>query len=430
MFSPEEAVEASALRKQGWTISAIARHLDRDRKTIRVALTDNRAQRRRSRAGPDLFAAFEPYVGARLRDDPHVWATALYDEVRRLGFILSYQRFTHEIRRRRLRPHCEPCAGVRGRDTIEIEHPPGEEIQWDWLELPSPWGEGDVHLLMGTLSHSGKTRGVFAESEDQPHLIQAIDAVLRQLGGTARRWRFDRMGTVVTIGTARVLATFAAVAKHYGVGVDICPPRRGNRKGGVEKANHFATQRWWRTAPVSDLEQATRAFEEFQSTIGDARERHGTTVGQAVLTERLLPLPALPYPAGMEVTRIVNSHALVEFRGNSYSVPPGLAGHELTLRHRLGSEDLGMFSMIAGIRLAQHRLARPGAGQTIRLPEHRAALETAVLGAFSTARPCRRKENRPPGPEARAAAAVLAAATDDEVVVDLSRYAELAEVAM
>jgi hypothetical protein len=45
--------------------------------------------------------------------------------------------------------------------------------------------------------------GVFAESEDQPHLVEAIDVeaidgVLRRLGGTARRWRFDRMSTVVS----------------------------------------------------------------------------------------------------------------------------------------------------------------------------------------------------------------------------------------
>ncbi|MET9632730.1 hypothetical protein ABZX92_35275 [Lentzea sp. NPDC006480] len=26
-----------------------------------------------------------------------------------------------------------------------------------------------------------------------------------------------------------------------------CPPRRGNRKGVVEKANHSAAQRWWST---------------------------------------------------------------------------------------------------------------------------------------------------------------------------------------
>ena len=40
--------------------------------------------------------------------------------------------------------------------------------------------------------------------------------------------------------------TFAAVAKYYGVQVAICPPRRGNRKGVVEKST-TAAQRWWRT---------------------------------------------------------------------------------------------------------------------------------------------------------------------------------------
>lgn len=35
MLSLEEDVEAQALRDQGWSISAIARHLGRDRKTIR-----------------------------------------------------------------------------------------------------------------------------------------------------------------------------------------------------------------------------------------------------------------------------------------------------------------------------------------------------------------------------------------------------------
>ena len=76
-----------------------------------------------------------------------------------------------------------------------------------------------------------------------------------------------------------------------------------------------------------------------------------------------------------------------------------------------------------------HHLAPAGAGAIVRLPEHRAALESAVLAAFSTAAPCRRKENRPPGPEAVALAAALLGTESREVVVDLSRYAELAEVA-
>ncbi len=37
-----------------------------------------------------------------------------------------------------------------------IEHPPGEETQWDWVELPDPpeaWGWGSkAHLFVGALS--------------------------------------------------------------------------------------------------------------------------------------------------------------------------------------------------------------------------------------------------------------------------------------
>jgi hypothetical protein len=39
--------------------------------------------------------------------------------------------------------------------TIEIDHPPGEELQFDWLELPqTPWGQA-AYVLIGALSHSG-----------------------------------------------------------------------------------------------------------------------------------------------------------------------------------------------------------------------------------------------------------------------------------
>ncbi|MFF4795986.1 hypothetical protein ACFY2M_41385 [Streptomyces sp. NPDC001276] len=104
-----------------------------------------------------------------------------------------------------------------------------------------------AHLLVGALAHSGRWRAVLSESEDFPHLVQAL--VMRKLGGTARRWRLDRMATVCYPSSGQMTTAFAAVAKYYGAGVDICPPRRGNRKGVVEKANHSAAQRWWRTVP-------------------------------------------------------------------------------------------------------------------------------------------------------------------------------------
>jgi transposase len=104
---------------------------------------------------------------------------------------------------------------------------------------------------------------VFAESEDQAHLIEAIDGVLRRLGGTARCWRVDRMATVVDPNTGKLQASFAPVAKHYQVSVVACPPRRGNRKGSVEKSIHFATQRFWRTMTATTITDAQDQLDRF-----------------------------------------------------------------------------------------------------------------------------------------------------------------------
>ena len=59
---------------------------------------------------------------------------------------------------------------------------------------------------------------------------------------------------------------------------------------------------------------------------------------------------------------------------------------------------------------------------------HKAALEKAVLRAFTTKPPCRRKVNRPPSEAAKALAAELSGVPVQQtlpVVVDLRRYEEL-----
>lgn len=123
MFTQEESVQAHALAARGWSISAIARHLGRDRKTVRAHIRKHREPGVRARVA-DPFVAFEPYLRQRFADDPHVWAKVLLRELRPLGFDASYQTLTREIRQRKLRPRCEACAGVKGRATTEITHDP------------------------------------------------------------------------------------------------------------------------------------------------------------------------------------------------------------------------------------------------------------------------------------------------------------------
>ena len=267
---------------------------------------------------------------------------------------------------------------------------------------------------------------------DQAHLVEAMDKVMRRLGGTARVWRTDRLATVITPGTRDVQPSFAPVAKHYGAVVEPCPPRRGNRKGSVESAVRFVSGRWWRTMTAVDPVSAQVSLDHFCATIGDARERRTpdggrTTVGTLAETEPLRALPWAPYPATISVERTVADNATVAFRGNRYSTPPGLSGVVLEVRHRLSTSTVEVHAA-SGRLIATHVRVTDGLGVTQRLPEHRLALESAVLAAFTTARPCDRKANRPPGPESLAEAARLLGAEGREVVVDLARYAELVEV--
>jgi transposase len=452
MLTYGEAVEVHALRNRGWSYVAIGRHIGRDWRTVKAYLEGRSRPGVRRRAEPDPLERFVPYVKARFVDDPHVWSSTLFDEVTELGYDRSYPSFARQLRVAGLRPHCEACAGVKGRETIEIPHPAGEEMQWDWDELPDPpWGGDKAHLLVGSLPCSGKFRAVFAEAEDQPYLVEAVDGVLRRFGGTARRWRVDRMATVVDPKTGILRESFAPVAKHYAVTVVACPPRRGNRKGSVEKSIHFATQRFWRTMTASTMPEGQAALDRFCERIGDRRPRPAakleeiigveaaaawlakrggrrSTVADLAALETLLALPAGPYPATIEQTATVDERASVAFRGNRYSVPPGLGGVTMTLRHRLGSATLDVVSP-ARVMVVTHRLAAPGAGAMVRTPEHRQALEKVVLGQFSTARPCDRKANRPPGPGARAERGRLLGDIAAEPTVDLDAVAEVIRLA-
>ena len=98
----------------------------------------------------------------------------------------------------------------------------------------------------------------------------------------------------------------------------------------------------------------------------------------------------------------------------------------MVLTHRVGIDVIEIHAP-GGRAVAEHRLAPPGAHRTIRHPEHTQALQAAVLAAFDTKGPCRRKANRPPSPQATAIAARLSPHIGADPVVDLDLYRRLTQ---
>jgi hypothetical protein len=284
-----------------------------------------------------------------------------------------------------------------------------------------------AYVLVGALSHSGRFRGVFCEQMTFGHLAGAMHDILVALGGTPRVWRTDRMATIVAPQTARITADAAALAKHYGTQIAVCPARRAQRKGVVEKAIQYLTRSWWRTAAVATLGDAQRSLDAWSVRVADQRKRPAGTVSQIAAVELLRALPAQAYPAQIAVERKVSRAALTAFEGNHYSVPPAHAGRTVTVTWRISEAMLRIVGAHGEI-VAEHRRVPAGAGQTVRSAEHAAMLQTAVLAAFTTKDACRRKPNLPPGDSALAELARLRGLDPGGAkVISLADYAALAE---
>jgi hypothetical protein len=158
-------------------------------------------------------------------------------------------------------------------------------------------------LLVGALAHSGRWRGVLADVRRPAAPDRRAAPVASGSGWLDRTWRFDRMATVCHPAAGRVTATFAASPSTTGSPCALCPPRRGNRKGVVEKANHTARaalvahparRRHRRRGPAAldvVLRAATPACASRPTT---AQDPPSPSVAAA---ERLRPLPATPFPA-------------------------------------------------------------------------------------------------------------------------------------
>ncbi|MFB7665010.1 IS21 family transposase [Kitasatospora sp. NPDC056138] len=373
MLTKEEYSDVRELRRQGWSISAIARHLGRDRKTVRAYLDGDRIAGVRSPV-QDEYSRFLPYTRQRLIDDPHLPASVLYDEAVALGYPGGYSTFTRALRRHRVRPPCELCRPDRYRGHGTGLHLADEAVRFEWLRLPDPpahWGYGDHALLLtASLAGRGRWRGVLAESTDFPELLEAVDQVIRRIGGTTGRWQFDRTPAVCCPTTGRVTPAFADAARYYGAEVDIRPAGRAGRTGRSDaedetgEAGRRAVRRWWRALPGEiGLWAAQDRLDRLAGRM-DGRRRPAGDPAAAARAPALADLPDAPFPVRIHASRTVTSQGQVSYRGNYYPVPADLSGAVVRVCRRLDEPFLSI-TTASGAVIARHALAPQGAGLTL-----------------------------------------------------------------
>ena len=381
-----------ARRAAGVSVSAIARELDLDRKTVRGCLARPVWRRyRRAAAGPTLLDRHRSWLVERA-PQVHYSARILYQElVREHGFSGCYE--TVKLAVRPLRA----AASVASLTQRRFETAPGEQAQCDWGQITVKLGaeRTRLHVFVMTLGYSRRGFALGFERERMPDLLAAHEAAFAHFGGRCEQLLYDRMRTVVLgtrDGSPNLNATFAAFADYWGFTVRLCQPYRAQTKGKVESGVKYVKRNFVPGRVFTDLEDFNAQLASWQCEIADRRV-HGTTHQRPLdrfVDEAVALVPTTSQASFLAATvreRIVAGDWLVSIDGNRYSVPFRLIGATVqvvrvgghwSIRHR--GEVVAEHPVLAG----RAQLAvRPehGPGAVARNARQRASSPRAPSGS-------------------------------------------------
>src|SRR6266480_4934119 len=300
-----ELVMILDLHRQGLTVSAIARELGVDRKTVRRCIARGleppvygpRKPRKR------LIDAFVPYLRERVTAYPGLTGRRLWRELGERGYQGGYTAVTDELRD--IRPASLPTFEVR------FETPPGDQAQVDFAQFQvvfadEPTETRIVWLFSFVLGYSRLIWARFVLHQDMQTVLRCHMAAFAAMGGVPHEILYDRMKTAV-IGEAggSIVYNCALIdfARHHAFQPKACRPYRAKTKGKVERPYRYIREDFFLARSFRNLDDLNGQLRHWLDTVCQsscarhhaARRQRGLRRGEAApqsVAARALPLGA------------------------------------------------------------------------------------------------------------------------------------------
>lgn len=305
-----------------WPIGTIATQIGVHHDAVRHAIAIDTRPPPRPR--PRITDPFVPFLHETLQQYPTVHASRLFDMARDRGYRGSYRRLRAVVRD--LRP-------AKPRDIfVHVTALVGEQAQIDWAHIGQHTLDGskrDLWVFVMTLAWS---RAVWAEIVYDLTVHSLLRSLVRGtsfFGGATRQWLFDNPKTVVVERSGSVVRfhpLLLELASAYHVDPRVCPPRKPQHKGRVERTIRYLRDRHFAARTFSTIETGNAELLAFIHTIAGERphpDQPERTIGDMLDEERrhLLPLPA-EAPATDQVRPVsVDKYGYVRFDKNEYAAP-------------------------------------------------------------------------------------------------------------
>ena len=328
MIKLGELIMILDLHRQGLSVSAIARQMGVDRKTVRTYIAkglEPPTYKKRASA-PGVVDRFEPYLCERLAAYPTLTARRLFREIKERGFSGGYSIVRDRVRD--IRP--APSAGYE----VRFETPPGEQAQVDFARfevefVDEPGLKRIVWLFSMVLGYSRLIWARFVLHQDLQSVLRCHIAALEAIGGAPRTILYDRMKTAVIGEDADGLVVYnralVDLARHYGFQPRACRPYRAKTKGKVERPFRYIREDFFLGGVFRNLDDLNEQLRHWLDMVANPR-LHATTnrvVNEAFAEERasLKALPGASYRAVLRLERRASHEGMVSVGGNLYSVP-------------------------------------------------------------------------------------------------------------
>ena len=327
---------------------------------------------------PSKVAAFRSLVAELLEAEPTLRSIEVLHRLRCAGYDGGKSAAYDLVKR--LRPKAQAPPMVR------FEGLAGEFSQHDFGSVRVTYADGSketVHFFVSRLKYSRGSDVRVVPDEKVEALVRALLAAFQAWGGVPLRSVFDNPKTIVLGrrgGRVEWNPTFAQMVVDYGLGVELCTPRRANQKGSAENLVGWVKGSFLKVRRFHDREDLEAQLAEWLVEVNTVRPSRATGEVPAARLEaereRLRPLaiPPADYPLRFPVT--VRTTGFVEHAGIRYSMPPETIGIPATLflypdRVRIVTKN--------GVEAAHPRT--PDVGTASYRPEDRVARLAAVHGA-------------------------------------------------
>jgi len=377
MIRQEEWMDIQLLKRQGMSISQIARETGYTWKTVKRHLHSGDVPRYSPRQPrPTVIDPFKGVV-IQLFTSGVQNGVVLYEKLAALGYHGSYDSVKKFLTPLRAETH-------RREASVRFETAPGYQAQVDWGHFhilfektgQSQW----MYLFLLILGWSRYRAGCFFPCQDLEHFLLGHQWAFAQIGGVTETILYDTLTSVVLIRRLRLDASrlnprFLDFATYYGFVPRLCQPARPQTKGKVERPIGFVRQNFFCGRSFWDEQDLSQQFADWLAHV-NARP-HGTTREAPVARlarelAALLPVdPTRVYPLSYAETRWVPTDCLVSWRGCRYSVAAHLVGTIVEVREPLDGEVVQIFHR--GEPVASHRRLTT-TGHWSLDPQHYAAI--------------------------------------------------------